>query len=155
MEFLEILFLIPDPNSFHKNSSSSWLGNQSYHFLPITLSVKRQSRICTENHRKHDKSKSTGNWSIRNIFGIAKHIKYASMMFNIWPRTIIPSVNNRPANKPKATQRRNKRRATVKKYYDKTAKDLNQLKVGDLVYYNHSEGNKRDWRKGKKEVDEV
>ena len=86
---------------------------------------------------------------LRNTPRQDTNLSPASMMFSIRPRTMIPFVNNKLRNKPKVTQRRNKRRATVKKYYDRTAKDLSQLKVGDLVYYIHSEGNKRDWRKGK------
>ncbi|CAC5417169.1 unnamed protein product [Mytilus coruscus] len=70
------------------------------------------------------------------------------MMFGRKTRSMIPSINimqNVP--KAKATELRSTRKQSVKKCYDRRAKNLPPLGTGDSVYFEHKQGH--HWKLGK------
>lgn len=65
------------------------------------------------------------------------------MMFGRQTRTMIPALNRTV----KHDSRRERRKKSVKKYYDKRAQDLPFLHIGQNVYFEHKPGEK--WILGK------
>jgi transposase InsO family protein len=71
------------------------------------------------------------------------------MMFGHFTRTRLPAVNDGEVNKKQsaeAKKKRRRRRRTVKKCYNKQAKDLTTLSAGQTVFFQHVPGQR--WRKG-------
>ena len=71
------------------------------------------------------------------------------LMFGRLTRTMLPAVTNRPTNKKQpamAPKRRTQRQQTVRRSYNRYARDLVPLQTGQPVYYQHLEG--QMWRKG-------
>lgn len=70
----------------------------------------------------------------------------AKMMFGRETRSIVPSIR-KEKRKDKFAQKRQQHRKSVKRYYDKTAKDLAAIPTGTSVFYK-KEDNAKQWRKG-------
>jgi transposase InsO family protein len=71
------------------------------------------------------------------------------MMFGHFTRTRLPAVNDGEVSKKQsaeAKKKRRRRRRTVKKCYNKRAKDLTTLSAGQTVFFQHVPGQR--WRKG-------
>ena len=74
----------------------------------------------------------------------------AKMMFGRATQSFLPAISNTKSERARnATQKRARHRLLVKQSYDKGARDLKQLSPGQPVYYQHTEGKKYDWRRGK------
>ena len=74
----------------------------------------------------------------------------AKMMFGRATQSFLPAISNTKSERARnATQKRATHRLQVKQSYDKGARDLKQLSPGQPVYYQHTEGKKYDWRRGK------
>ena len=71
----------------------------------------------------------------------------AQMMFGHHTRSILPMMSNTSVKQNDTSmQKRCQRRAIVKKWYDKTARDMNVLQRGQSVYFQHKE--KKRWIPG-------
>ena len=74
----------------------------------------------------------------------------AKMMFGRATQSFLPAISNTKSERARnAAQKRARHRLQVKQSYDKGARDLKQLSPGQPVYYQHTEGKKYDWRRGK------
>ena len=71
------------------------------------------------------------------------------MMFGRFTRGRLPAATDGAVNKKmftKAQNQRRKRQKTVKRSYDRSARDLPKVPAGQKVYFQHVEG--RRWRRG-------
>lgn len=70
----------------------------------------------------------------------------AQMMFGHHTRSILPMIANENAKQDVSIEKRSQRRATVKKWHDKRARDMSVLQPGQSVYFQHKE--KKGWIPG-------
>lgn len=80
---------------------------------------------------------------LRNTPRQDSNLSPAQMMFGRKLRSIIPEIMN---NDNPVSQKRETRRESIKKYYDKTARDMIPLNEGQPVYYQNPD--KKGWEKG-------
>lgn len=80
---------------------------------------------------------------LRNTPRQDSNLSPAQMMFGRKLRSIIPEIMN---NDNSVSQKRETRRESIKKYYDKTARDMIPLNEGQPVYYQNPD--KKGWEKG-------
>lgn len=86
---------------------------------------------------------------LRNTSRQDTRVSPAEMMFRRNTRSMLPSVGTKRIRcKRQVTLRRLKRRLSIKRNYDKGARDLKRLAPGQPVYYQHTEGKKCDCRRG-------
>ena len=67
----------------------------------------------------------------------------AEMMFGRTTRSVIPEIRKQI----KLNEKRVSRKQTVKKCYDKNARTMEMLEIGQCVYFEHKKGD--NWRQGK------
>ncbi|XP_066990462.1 uncharacterized protein [Macrobrachium rosenbergii] len=80
---------------------------------------------------------------LRNTPRQDSNLSPAQMMFGRKLRSIIPEIMN---NDNPVSQKRETWRESIKKYYDKTARDMTPLNEGQPVYYQNPD--KKGWEKG-------
>lgn len=71
----------------------------------------------------------------------------AEMLFQRPTRTFLPYLHKTQNDISHTKAKREKRKKSVKKCYDKKTKNLSQLEIDQSVYYQHSEG--QQWKRGK------
>lgn len=87
---------------------------------------------------------------LRNTLRQDTGLSPTQMMFGRLTRSRIPAATNKAVSRrcsEKAKQQRRRRRKSVRRTYNKRARDLKPLGAGQTVFYQHVPG--QQWRKGK------